>query len=1330
MRRLLFTALTALVLCICAPAAFGQVNATVGGTVSDGTGALIPGVTVKARNVATGVETERLTNETGTYQFPSLQPGTYTISAALSGFQTSTIENVQLSAGQQARFNFTLQVGQVAQAVEVLADTESALATSSASVSSLITERELLTLPLFSRNVLDLARGIPGAVVEGTNAQSYGGTRQSQINTTRDGLPTADGRYLDWNGVYAATFTSPDLVEEVQVNVTTADAAMGRGSGQVRMTTRSGTNQFHGALFYQNNNSALSSNGWFQNLVGAEKEYVNRNQFGGRLGGPILRNKAFFFVLYDGQRYVERTEVVANVLTETARQGIFRYLTSGAPGNQGGESRRNGNAFSTTPAVDLQGNILTADPTTGAPLFLNQFNLFSDVNDPNRTRIDPVWVASQYLPRMPLPNDWTVGDGLNWAGHRWLRTQRGTDGATGATQTTNRNHVTVRIDYQINNNNKVTYTMTQERNWGVTGQTGLPDYPNGYFGEVVREPDFYTASWTSTLSPTIVNEFRWGLKRDTWFGEPPTDVGCCRNRREHDNSKLTDLAKEAAATFPQIDGHVFHITPGGLVPGAGNALGQYAWMGVPTPRGSVSPLSQFADTISWTKGKHSFTGGFELTLTSTDQFNHGGNVWTRPNVLLGVANNAPVPNITVTNFPGLNPNDLTPARNLLGQLAGSVSQLRQRYYINSPTQQEFSDYRDGTLFWRNFHQNDWAMFIKDTWNVTPNLTLNFGLRWDVYGTPYDANGLALAPRGGQAGLFGRSGTDHSALYNPFATGGQDTVFDFVGKNSPNPERLVYQNDYNNFAPSVGFSWRMPWFDRPTVLRGGYGISYTGAPTFLQYSSSLGGAPGSALDQNLQPVTYADIQSALTRFPLDTGGARPLEPFPVTNRTVGIQGYADNRVVPYVQSFNLSIQRELARNVTLDVSYVGTKGTKLRSQEQLNVINVFENGILDAFNTTRAGGNAALFDRMLMGLNFGPGIGVVNGTTLTGSEALRRFTTTNGWIANGEAADLANWFNSTNAFTNENGGILRRAGLPEQFINVNPQFGSVGLHGNRDNSIYHSLQTQLTHRQSNGFSGQFSYVWSRNIGNSAGGNSFASDTTATTRDPRNLALQRGLVNLHRTHNFKALTSYELPFGPGRFFLADAPNWVQRVVEGWELSGIFNWTSGPPLTFESALDTLNARSDTNTPDLVGALPKGEVTVRDGFVEYFPGLTVRRAPLPDFGGNATLAGQFTNNVVVDGAGNIIMQQPAPGTTGNMALNLSKVEGPSRLGFDAALSKRFRIDETKTFTIRADAINVLNTPQWDNPETDINSAEFGRITNTRANTTRTFTINARIDF
>src|SRR5438552_3822753 len=815
-RNVLSIAAAGLLLLISLPLeSSAQVSASIGGTVSDPTGALIPGVEVAATNVNTGITTTQLTNEAGAYQMPSLQPGMYRLRASLPGFQTATRENIQLSQGQQVRFNFTMQVGTVATAVEVLADSATALATTTATVGDVLPDTEVRSLPLATRDVIDVA-----FVTAGTVGENFGGARMSQINTTRDGLPTGDGRYLDWNGAYSGTFTSPDLVEEVQVNVSSVDAAVGRGSGQVRLQTRSGGNQFHGALFYANQNSKLAANNWFQNLVGTPKSYLNRNQFGGRLGGPIIHDKAFFFFLYDGQRYLGKEETIGTVLTAEARQGIFRYLTAGAPGSAGGTTRRNGNAFATTPSVNLQGNMLTTDPGTGAPLFLNSFNVFSDVKDPFRTKIDPVWVGPQYLKRMPLPNDWTVGDGLNTAGIRRQRRLAGLDGATGYTQTTNRNQYNMRFDYQLNRSNKVSYSLTRENNWGVTGQTGLPDWPGGYFGEIRRDPTFSTASWTSTISPTIVNEFRWGRKVDTWEGMQPTDLNCCQGG-SFDTSKLTPLAKEAFAAFPQIAGQRFAILQNAALGGDFARVRQ-------NPRFNSSPLMQFADTLSWTHGSHSFQAGFEATYSKSGQYDA---INSRPTANLGVGT-VPISNISTTNFRGLNTNDITLASDLLANLAGSIDSLAQDFFLLTPDQKDFVGFQNGgVLKTRNYDQNDYAGYLKDSWKVRSNLTLNLGVRYDIYGTPYDDTGMGVKPIGGQAALFGSSGKDFSARFRPGATGGTPTIIGFAGKHSPNPGTLIYNDDFNNFAPSFGFSWN-PRFKRAAVVRGGYGVNYTGAPTFL------------------------------------------------------------------------------------------------------------------------------------------------------------------------------------------------------------------------------------------------------------------------------------------------------------------------------------------------------------------------------------------------------------------------------------------------------------------------------------------------------------------
>jgi hypothetical protein len=516
--------------------------------------------------------------------------------------------------------------------------------------------------------------------------------------------------------------------------------------------------------------------------------------------------------------------------------------------------------------------------------------------------------------------------------------------------------------------------------------------------------------------------------------------------------------------------------------------------------------------------------------------------------------------------------------------------------------------------------------------------------------------------------------------------------------------------------------------RSTVIRGGYGINYAGAPAYQQYGREIGAQPGSQI-QVIYTPNYLDIAGVTPSLvPLSTGGARPNDPVPLTNRATTLSGFTDNRAIQYSQNVNFSIQHELGRNLTVQVSYMGNKGSKLWNPIELNEPNIFENGILEAFNITRAGGNAPLFDRIFNGLNV-TGVGTV-GTSLTGSQALRRYTTTNQWIANGDVENFANWLNSTSALTNVNGGLLRNGRLPENFIVVNPQFGSVALHGNNDSSVYHSMQTEVKKRLSSGLTGQFSYTWSKDLGNSAAANGSGSSSTATTRDPRNRNLQHGLVTFDRAHQFKANGTWSLPFGPNRALLANAPSVIQRAVEGWEVSGIFSWLSGAPLTFTSPIKTLGIRANANTADLVGVLPEnlGKVEVGQGFVQYFSNLKTQAAPTPNFGGDATLPGRFTNQVVVDASGNIVLQNPEPGTTGNTALNLPGVIGPGALGLDMALTKRLRLTERTMFTLRADAINILNTPQWGLPNTNINSTTFGRITT--ATGSRTVLINARVDF
>lgn len=665
-------------------------NATLGGTVTDSSGALIPGVSITATNTQTGIVSKLVTNEAGAYQFASLQTGTYNVRAELPGFQTQTRE-AALGISQQVRLNFNLQVGTVSTTVDVSGQADTLIASTSASVGTVLPEYKVRDLPLATRNVLDLVNTTAG--VQGSN---FAGSRLTQLNTTRDGIPVSDGRYDI--GAATSTYVSPDLVEELRVIVAPADAEVGRGSGQIQMVTRSGTNQFHGSVFWSNRNSFLNANTWNNNFKGVGKDYLNGNQFGARVAGPIFTNKTFFFFLYDGQRFVTKNYFTGTVLTEQARQGNFRYF-SGV---------QNANAIQIGPTVDKAGNpILNGNPAT--PLSVSVFN-----KDPLRPGIDTSGWVTRLIGRMPLPNDFTVGDGLNTAGIRWLRRIEGQDVTNGDGQDTNRNQYNVRIDHSFNSAHKASFSGSWERDWAMNDQAGISNWPGGYNGTVLRKPYVLTGSLVSTLSSSLLNEFRVGTRKQwnySWSSIwRPDSVG-----------------DEARASLPTSNGTPFfpsHILfPGNIITNVSGAA----------TRGQTSPLLDLNDTISWTKGRHTFKGGFEARITSSRGFNGSDNPeWVQfPVVTIGAGGTA-VTGINTTNFPGLIGANVTTAQNLLLDLAGSVSNLSLQFNVHSPTDQVFT----APVRVKEYHQNEWAAFVKDDWKIRSNLTLNVGIRYDFYGVPW------------------------------------------------------------------------------------------------------------------------------------------------------------------------------------------------------------------------------------------------------------------------------------------------------------------------------------------------------------------------------------------------------------------------------------------------------------------------------------------------------------------------------------------------------------------------------------------------------------------
>ncbi|MGH9657592.1 MAG: carboxypeptidase regulatory-like domain-containing protein, partial [Bryobacteraceae bacterium] len=333
-------------------------DAALSGTITDPSAAPVPGVKVVAAHIETGVSTTVATNEAGVFVFAALPPGGYRISAEHSGFRKAVVNGVELEIGARLTLNLSLELGAVAESVEVSAEAGE-ISYSTATVGTVVTGRKILELPLAGRSTYDLLTTQAG--VYGANIS---GNRTGSLNVTTDGINAQDNLLNGLFNISVSNQIRVDRVEEFRIITSPADAELGRGSGQIQVLTRSGTNAFHGSLWEEHRNTVLTANNFFNNARGHDavtgqpvspRDVLIRNQYGGRLGGPIRRNRTFFHGNFDGERQRQRNATTTTVLTPTARRGEYRFF----PG------ALNANAIAIVPTVDLQGNPLRPPTATG-----------------------------------------------------------------------------------------------------------------------------------------------------------------------------------------------------------------------------------------------------------------------------------------------------------------------------------------------------------------------------------------------------------------------------------------------------------------------------------------------------------------------------------------------------------------------------------------------------------------------------------------------------------------------------------------------------------------------------------------------------------------------------------------------------------------------------------------------------------------------------------------------------------------------------------------------------------------------------------------------------
>jgi len=1393
MRNLLVAAL-ALVCLYPFHTSFAQTNnASVSGFVQDPTGAYIPGVTVTATNTQTGVVTSAVTNESGTYNITALLPGIYRLSAELPGFRTRVFNEVQLGASNAARYNFTLEVGALTDSVEVTAERTALIAESSPTIGQVLTEDKVRDLPLVTNNVLDLMKTMPG--VRGgiySSTTTFAGISASAVNTTRDGLSVQEGRYA--YGVGSTTLINPDMVGEFRVILAPVDAETGRGNGQVQILTRSGTNSFRGSAVWNIKNSALDANTWSNNKQivrgewkPAKGNWQNEHEYTISLGGPIQKNKTFFFFLWDQQIERARTQMRPVVMTDCARNGIFRYWEGYQNGNINQVPASLATANPVLQSVDSFGNPQRpATNPNGTPYTgqLRHFSVFGPLLntptrpdcsdavvqqgspwDPNRTGMDPAGFSQRYLTHMPRPNIFDGGDGLNTAIHQWEYAGHGTgDLATayGTSFVADHRQANLKVDHVLNARHKIavngSYQVVPNDYIPVSGP--LLQWPNGYLSRTIRKPRVITANLTSTLSSTLLNEARFGYRANWHYVWAPWEVP-----NEKDREVPLSFMLQGRGGFPIV------YNPATI---ASNATGGGTLTTVSftcatgcAQQGNYTPLFQYADTLSWSKGKHAFKGGVDVRIAYTKGYETP--TAPIPKAFGGEGQN---PNQRFSNnpaMPGLVSNNQSVANSLLYFLSGSLDRAQMYYHIYDSQNPQWNTYLDHNrkLTWA--HQNDWSVFFKDDWKVHPDLTVNLGVRYEFYGAPYEHNGLTPTPIGGGISMLGVSGRDFDQWLRPDAQIDLNRLMaiELVGPNSPNPSRGLYKNDWNNIGPAVGFSWALPWFGKgKTNIRGGYQISYAKPSNLAALVNGIFLNPGfSNLAQTRGPLdgTYFDLRNLAPEVPI-TPATQPLQPIPLTKPNQNISAFDWNFTTPYIQNLTLSVTRDITRDVSVDIRYIGTRGLKLDGNWDLNVSNVYYNPrLFQALERTRRGEDDPLFDQLFLGLNINPGVSgcdrnspgaacaAVNGTTQRGSQHLRLNSTFRAPLANGDYEALTNainTFNGTGASTvnfgvaGERGTILKRANMgfnvpggnsggnipansvvpaglfPANFIVSNPQVAAANYYTNTGKSNYHSLQLQTTIRAARNLNFQGTYVWSRSLALSAG----------TYTNPADRAPDYNLAGSHNTHDFRANSTLELPFGPGKLLFRNTAGWIARAIEGWQTSFIFNANTGVPTSIGAG----NMLYDNGVPDVVGDFPVksfGSVEWNGDSGNQF-GNRFGQVADPQCTAIATEIRPYCTLQAITDAGTnaILLQNPQPGRRGT--LGQKTMELPGAWSFDAAMSKRVKVTESKSVQFRMDATNIFNHPLMGNPNFNLNSTTpFGSV-QTKGNQRRQFKAQLRFDF
>jgi hypothetical protein len=1229
MKRFIFTVLT---LCLFAATALAQSTSSVTGVVRDPTGAAIAGVDVKLTDTKTSQEWTTKTSDEGVYSFLKVPPGqAYMLTFGATGFETLVVNNVALGVANTETYNVQLTIGQISTTVNITAEAGATLNTTDASIGNVIEERRLKELPIQIRNspaaLIGLQPGVVGNNVGASGSSRIGsvtGARADQGNITIDGIDANDQA----TGQFAATVGNApiDAIQEFRAVSTNPTAAEGRSSGgQVELVTKSGTNEFHGNVREYNRTAATAANSFFNNKSGIERPQLTRNQFGGSIGGPIIRDTLFFFFDYEGRRDAQGVSYLRTVPLDSLRAGNINYIN-----NAGGVS-------TLTPA-----QIAALDPQGIGP----DASLLSFING-----------------RYPRANDLTAGDGLNTGGFRFNAPSSRKD-----------NTYTNRIDYNFSEKQKffgrwnIARRIQTDTVNSVAAQ--FPDDPET--AQIVVRDYAWVVGHNWVPNSSIVNQATVGVSRSGLL-----------------------FPRNFKPSFPNS----FTFGAGLTAPYAGFSE-QDRFVTVPTIR----------DDLSWVKGNHSLAfGGSFKPIDSKSGLTNDFNFIT---VGLGGRLAALDATLRPANIAATNTTATGNYDSAFTFLLGRYAQVGTNFnYDVSGTA-----FAPGTGKHRDYRYDELELYAQDNWKIRNDLTLTFGVRWHLMPAPYEKNGFQAGQDVDMRSLF-----DIRQRNNALGISGADVEpllrYDLIGKG--NNARSLYETDLNNFAPRFSFAYN-PSFtdgilgtlfgDRKTVLRGGGSVVYDrpgGAITFIQ-------------DQ----VSYLFDNSATTQFPATNPTAallnnprftdinsspvnnvapvitRPFTPFVFGNSPEGLATGEFNYAVdqrfrtPYSIQYSVGFQRELPGNFILDLAYVGRQGRKLFSQADVAQVLNFRDPasgqfLFDAFNALQAEVQAGI-----AGANVTPQPWFENQMFAGGTRLMASNGTLRQYTLRGDTSDAI--------------FLLFANGLLDYNVAMSAQFGTNIYISNQGASDYNGMLLSLRKRFSSGLQFDFNYTWSHSIDN---GSSIVNTVTGgLVCDMTNLRVCRGNSDFDIRHLVNANFIYELPIGRGRWLGSDAPGWVDAIIGGWEVSGIFAARSGQP--FGTTTTAFPVGFNFNSP---AAYNIGDASALQGQINDAANGTIQ------FFANPTTV--FNPARPTEG----VIRFPHHGEIGNRNI----FRGPGFWNLDTALLKNFKMpwSESQRLQIRWEAYNAFNHNSFGLPAVGITATTFGRIT-TSASSPREMQFAVRYEF